>query len=737
MIKYIAFYLPQFHPIPENDKFWGKGFTEWFNVVTGKPRFKNHYQPKLPGELGFYDLRLKIIQEQQVELAKKYGIYGFCFHFYWFNGKRLLELPIKQFVKNKKINFPFCLNWANENWTRRWDGKEHEILIKQKHSEKDTERFIKYVAKNYFQHPNYIRISGKPVLIIYRPMLFDDPLKHTSIIREWCAQNGIGEIFLIGTHAIEHFDPEKYGFNAALEFAPNTFPSQDITNVINTKRDFKGNILDYVSCLDLALKYPYNTPDFKKFRGICPAWDNEARRKGNGTTFKFSNPNYYSTWLSIITDYTIDKFSEDERFIFINAWNEWAEGAYLEPDRKYGRRYLEKTNSVRSFFINKRLKDLKILFISHDACLGGAQKVLINFLKFLKERTEIKFKIICLHGGELLREFENIAETIVIEGFLNNEDKIMVLINNLFNGKPDLIYGNTVVAGKIYQTLSKLGVPIISHIHELESSIDKYAKDYIDKVIEYTDYYIAVSKSVKENLVKNYKAKDKFIKIIYGSINKKEQDMLISSNKIHKSSMRKRLKLPLDKKIVLGCGIGMPFRKGADLFVETAYKISQISDGYFFCWVGDFPSNYYDSKYGSWEKYRTMIENSKYIKLTGVIKNVKDYYLASDIMFLSSREDPFPLVMLESAFYKLPIIAFENSGGAEEFISKDAGILIDYENIDEVVNSIFRLSRDQNLVNRTVEKAKNKVDKFYTTWRMSIQIISFLLNIVIENKNNS
>lgn len=729
-MKYIAFYLPQFHPIPENDKFWGKGFTEWTNVVLGKPRFKGHYQPKLPGELGFYDLRLKTIQEQQVDLAKSYGIYGFCFHFYWFQGKRLLELPIKQFVENENIDFPFCLNWANENWTRRWDGRENEILIKQEHSFDDTVRFIEYVAMNYMMHKNYIRVEGKPVLIIYRPNLFNEPHKHTDLIRDWCFKNGIGEIYLIGTHAIEHYDPRDFGFDAALEFAPNTFPASEITDILVKRRNFKGKVLDYLSNIDLAIKYDNIAPDFEKFRGICPSWDNEARRRGMGTTFFFSLPLYYKAWLSIVSDFTLRKISEkDKRFVFINAWNEWAEGACLEPDKKFGRQYLEATKDVLDFFEKRNnLNKLNILFISHDACFGGAQKVLLSIIKYLTQNLHLNCKVLFLNRGEFLGEFQKYCETYVIEDKHNKTDELLGIIKNMFSGYPDIIYGNTVVSAKIYDKLSKLNIPIVSHIHELESSIQEYAKDHIDNLVKYTNFFIAVSKSVYKNLKRKYGIDKSKVSIINECIDTSQY------KNIKKEELRSKLGLPVHKKIVLGVGIGMPFRKGADLFIKVALETREINDDIYFCWVGGFDKNYYNKDFGFWKDYVSLIETMDNIEFTGFTMNVNDYYLASDIMFLSSREDPFPLVMLEAGLNNLPIIAFKGGGGAEEFLDNGTGILVEFENTKNVVNNIIELTNNAEFSNILGKKAKNKVEKFYSEWRIGCQVFSLLFDIIINKK---
>lgn len=342
-IKLIAFYLPQFHPVKENDEWWGKGFTEWTNVSKAVPQFIGHYQPHLPDQLGFYDLRLKSVQLQQIELAKQYGIYGFCYHHYWFDKKRILETPLDNVLKNPELDLPFCINWANENWTRRWDGLEQDVLLAQRHSAEDDIAFIADAAR-YMQDKRYIRIDGRPLLMLYRPGLLPDVRATAKRWRKWCRENAIGEIFLVVTHAFEHVNPVDIGFDAAAEYTPNTYPMLPITRQIAmagkiVNPNYRGIIFDYNQAADYGES---RSPSrYKKFRCLFPGWDNEARRPGRGITYTYSTPLRFHRWLSYLLRYTQQNFKKSEQLVFINAWNEWAEGAHLEPDRKYGFSYLE------------------------------------------------------------------------------------------------------------------------------------------------------------------------------------------------------------------------------------------------------------------------------------------------------------------------------------------------------------------------------------------------------------
>ena len=347
-IRMIAFYLPQFHPVPENDAWWGKGFTEWQNVSKAVPQFIGHDQPRLPGELGFYDLRLIDIQKRQVELAKNYGIQGFCYYYYWFSGRKILERPLEQMLAHPEIDFPFCLCWANENWSRRWDGSEDDVLLEQHYYPEDAEAFISDIAE-VLSDRRYIKINEKPLLLVYRAELLPDPVRTTEIWRTFCRNNGIGEIYLCHIHSFEAVAPSTLGFDAAIEFPPNTFPVTPINDTMEiVNPDYSGTIYNYEELIEISCAD--NTLDYKKYRGITTGWDNEARKPGRGTTFVEATPQKYKMWLSYLAHFTESNFEGDEQLIFINAWNEWAEGTYLEPDKTHGYAYLEACHAVLEQF---------------------------------------------------------------------------------------------------------------------------------------------------------------------------------------------------------------------------------------------------------------------------------------------------------------------------------------------------------------------------------------------------
>jgi|GEM_PF-461246 len=339
--RLIAFYLPQFHPTPENDAWWGKGFTEWTNVTKAGPQFANHYQPHLPADLGFYDLRVRETRYEQIALARRYGIDAFCYHYYWFSGTRLLYRPLDYMFSDPESDMPFCLCWANENWTRRWDATENQILIAQRYLPDDDLNFIKSLVP-YFSDPRYLRVDGKPLLIVYRPQQLPNPRRSAEIWREHCRSIGLGEIHISAalTHGNRTYG--QFDFDSGVEFPPHSLEAErNLNSAIDFYAPFGGNVLQFEEIAQTYLHRRYS-PN-KVFRTVFPSWDNTARTGPRAFIALNGTPGNYEFWLAETIRRTQREFPGEDRPVFVNAWNEWAEGCHLEPDRKYGLQFLEAT----------------------------------------------------------------------------------------------------------------------------------------------------------------------------------------------------------------------------------------------------------------------------------------------------------------------------------------------------------------------------------------------------------
>lgn len=353
-IRLIAIYLPQFHPFPENDEWWGKGFTEWTNVTKARPRFKGHYQPHLPTDLGFYDLRVPEVREEQARMAKEAGIYGFCYYHYWFNGKLLMERPLKEVLESGKPDFPFMICWANENWTRAWDGGESHILIKQEYTEADAHDHIKWMIP-YLKDSRYIKIDGKPVVAIYRSTIIPDVERMLEIWREEAMKEGL-ELYICRFETFNQSGEQylKPGFDAAIDFQPhNMHGYRENSSFFAKSVNYISRLISKKNCIPLIFSYPkyvefisnINSPTYKQYPCVTPSWDNSPRRKNSFFAFKNSSPSFFGKWLkSVIAKF--QPYSKEENLIFINAWNEWAEGNHLEPDQKWGRQYLDEIRMI-------------------------------------------------------------------------------------------------------------------------------------------------------------------------------------------------------------------------------------------------------------------------------------------------------------------------------------------------------------------------------------------------------
>ena len=403
-LRFIAFYLPQSHPIPENDEWWGTGFTEWRNVAKARPLFPGHYQPHLPGDLGFYDLRLPDVREAQAKLAREHGIYGFCYYHYWFNGRRILEKPFAEVLASGKPDFPFCLCWANENWTRIWDGGAHDVLLGQHYGPEDDLAHIRALLPA-LSDSRYIRIDGKPLLLVYRTELLPRPQQTAEIWRNEVARAGLGELYLARVeNFVTRVVPKSIGFDAAVEFAPHgahvgklkfRAPAHRLLARLGLmpKAYVENKVANYRALMLGMLRKP--DPPFKRFRCVAPMWDNSARRRTGAEIYVGSTPKLYENWLTEVSRRTIARFPLDERIVFINAWNEWGEGCHLEPDLKWGREYLEAT---RASLNTTGALGTAVTSAKEVRSYRGAKRLYWKLLEFLAEQRDLLANILGRRG---------------------------------------------------------------------------------------------------------------------------------------------------------------------------------------------------------------------------------------------------------------------------------------------------------------------------------------------------
>jgi lipopolysaccharide biosynthesis protein len=348
-MRAIAFYLPQFHPIPENDSWWGMGFTEWTNVAGARPVYRGHRQPRLPADLGFYDLRLHETRQAQADLASEHGLSGFCYYHYWFNGRRLLERPFDDVLTSGRPDFPFCLCWANESWTRRWLGEDCEILLSQTYSDEDDRHHAEWLA-GAFSDPRYLREDGRPIFLIYRPADLPSAKHTTDVIRQICESRGVGAPFLIGVDAHRPGkDFREDGFDATLVFEPQLGALDGAFDdgfslrklVRNLRLGVTNGRVKTYDYREARAKMNQRVRNFPTIPSVFVRWDNTPRRGGDGIVMVNCSPEAFAAALqSVICELT------GSQLVFINAWNEWAEGNYLEPDQEYGLGYLEEMRRV-------------------------------------------------------------------------------------------------------------------------------------------------------------------------------------------------------------------------------------------------------------------------------------------------------------------------------------------------------------------------------------------------------
>lgn len=712
--KVVALYLPQFHPIPENDEWWGKGFTEWRNVSKASPLWDGHVQPRIPTDLGYYDLRLPEIYDQQTKLATQYGIDGFCFYYYWFNGRTILDTPLNNIIEGKTKKFPMCICWVNEDWTRSWDGSSGEVLLSTSHSLEMNMKFIEDVYP-IISHPDYLKINEKPILIVYRAGKLDSTSKTTDMWRDYCRQRGLGEIHLCAVQSFGFDNPTALGYDAAMEFPPHRIENSsapkdchlELKNIPGLKQDFSGLIYSYQHFAECGIKRPAEKYMLHRTSMLC--WDNTPRRGKSAHAYVHFSVDTYMHWTASNISKALNE--QDDPLVFVNAWNEWAEGSVLEPDVEYGHELLLATQNAKkaalwniesTYWQNSNLylsadqvsECEQILMVGHNAYRNGAQINMLYMIRNLVRKQKKRVSIVLAGGGELVAEYEQFGKVYVFEDQSEFISQLNMVARDLKGKGVRKAICNTCVTGNAVKVLKGIGYNVVSLIHELPGIIQEYGlEENCREISEHANALVFASTYVETGFQSIVNTDSDKILIAPQGI--KSVGEIQDKDKIIKS-VREELQIPLDAKVILGCGYG-DIRKGVDLFVQLAIKTVSESNNYYFVWIGDFNSDIAVYLLKDIEK-----SIPGRIIITGFREDGYRYMLAGDAFALTSREDPFPSVVMEAMDLGLPVFGFDECGGFRDIVNEQSGGLIDYPDLDQFKSKIKNILENKS----TVEKIR-------------------------------
>lgn len=662
--------------MPENDLWWGQGFTEWTNVRRARPLFEGHRQPRRPGELGYYDLVADpSIRRRQAALASQYGLSGFCFYYYWFSGRRILDQPVEAYARDQSIDFPFCLCWANESWSRRWDGREDEILIAQVHSPDDDIAFIRSIA-SYLVCKTYLRVDGRPLVLVYRPDKLPDPRASAMRWRDWCRRNGIGEIFLAYTLSFTSQTPEELGFDAAIEFPPNNMGLAPKEGVVAPASDaFAARIYDLTELSGAPGK---NTEaDFRLFRGVTPQWDNTPRRRGEAAVFLDAGPEGYEGWLrQAAQDMALREASQDARLVFINAWNEWAEGAYLEPDLEHGYAWLEATRRALtapgeapiepSDLVPTEPEHLpapraKVLLVIHDLERFGAQLHALNLARIWSQRFGCDVTTIACADGPLRQRFEAHGQLLILErGCAGTEDFREALRSLRQQGYGQAII-NSSAAGWIAPHLAGAGISLIGLVHELPGVIRAMQLEAgIEALESHARHVVFASDMIRLRTEADCLARPWSRPVILPQgLYLQESVTAFSEKEDAAREVRRRLDLPDKATFVIGAGYG-DHRKAPDIFCRWALEAARRDSNLHFLWIGGL------SREMQAACEAILAASSRLagrVHLLGFSHDIALFLKGAAALALCAREDPYPSTALEALACGTPVFCVAGRTG--------------------------------------------------------------------------
>ncbi len=706
-VKLLAFYLPQFHPIPENDEWWGPGLhgVDATSLEAG-PLFPGHYQPRLPGELGFYDLRVPEVQRAPGRAGPR--LRRFTGSATTTTGSAAGGSSSGRSTQcsssGRAATSRSALCWANENWSRRWDGSRRRTADR-------SGAFVRRRpgpdgrAVPALRRPRYVRVGGKPLLVVYRADVLRMRRQRLGAGESGVSQLGVGEIFLVAAQSFGIGDPRPFGFDAAVEFPPHgaqaVQPVNSTIDVLNPS--FTGYIFSFDEFADLYKRARH--PAFPLFKAVCPSWDNSARALDRGRVYHGSTPASYRDWLLTACRFADEHPVSSEKIVFINAWNEWGEGAYLEPDRRHGHAYLEATrealatSSVRPPAPGPRDR---ILLVTHNSLSHGAQQIALHLARTLRRDLHFQVEIVdqgvahnegkavpCARGA-LAPSFEEVGRVHSLVPDYAAPDAQRRLFEQLHRAGVELAICNTTVAGPVVELLGECGFHVLSLVHELPSLMRECGLEASARAVACHAEKIAFpSELVRQGFLGLHpEAVDKAVtrhQGLYKPVPRLSRD-------VPRAERRRALGLPPDHKVVLGVG-SADLRKGFDLFARVAARLAARDEQLSFVWLGCD-----NSVLRHWTRHDAEhLGFSHRLHVLPPVADVHAYYAASDLMLLTSREDPFPSVVLEALSQGVPVVAFDGATGSTELLRRGCGVIVPYVDDGAMAAEARRLLADDDL----------------------------------------
>ncbi len=658
----LAFYLPQFHPIAENNDWWGEGFTEWTNLPRGQPRFAGHYQPRVPRDLGHYRADDLATLQAQAAMARTAGLGGFIFYYYRFGDRRLLDRPLDLFAGPGGPDFPFCLMWANENWTRAWDGADQDVLIAQTSDPADEIGLVDDLAR-YCRAPAYIRLHDRPLIMVYRPgNLTPSTIARLRLLFQ--SRHAQNPIFIMA-QSFGAQDPRPFGFDAAVAFPPHGLVNQ--ASPINHRLtlldpEFAGHVYDYAEIATLAEGAP--APAYRQIPCVVPGWDNDARRPGRGLALHGATPARFAAWLRAACAAAEAHPVFDTPIVCLNAWNEWAEGAYLEPDLHYGAAFLNAAARVLREPEADRPADAtkaaRLLLVLHDAFPAGAQLLMLHLARALRHTHGVVADILLLDEGALAAEFARVGRVHRV-GTLDAAASLAAALATA--GCRACLVGSAAAAA-VVPALAASGLRVVLLVHEMPALLE--ARDLTTPLRAALDRANAVvfPAAAPRDAVARLLGMDLSAAILL------PQGLYQPPRRDHAGglALRQRLGIPPSHRLMLGLGHA-DRRKGFDLFLEICQRAGPETH---FLWCGTEDPSFMaacavtlGAAQATGRLHRLPFQPDPSAALN-----------AADGLLLCSREDPYPSVVLEALSLGLPVLGFADSGGAASLLHGPAGRLV-------------------------------------------------------------